>query len=170
MGLANQTCNFSSEISNLLSPLKELLKKGRKFDWLTEYQTAFEKARSHLSSNKALAFYDASKPTRLIADASRLFGLGFVLKQEVEPNVWKTVQAGSRFLSPAETRYAMIELELLAICWAANKCRMFIEGLPRAQFEVWTDHQPRMRDPRACGPSGIMHETLQHVALIKLLE
>ena len=142
MGLANQTCNFSSEISNLLSPLKGLLKKGTKFDWLPEHQTAFEKARSHLSSNKALAFYDAAKPTRLIADASRLFGLGFVLKQEVEPNVWKTVQAGSRFLSPAETRYAMIELELLAICWAANKCRMFIEGLPRAQFEIWTDHQP----------------------------
>jgi hypothetical protein len=141
-GLANQTCNFSSEISELLSPLKTLLKKGTKFDWLPEFQTAFEKARAHLSSTKALAFYDATKPTRLIADASRLFGLGFVLKQEVEPNIWKTVQAGSRFLSPAETRYAMVELELLAICWAANKCRMFVEGLPRSQFEIWTDHAP----------------------------
>jgi len=141
-GLANQTCNFSNEISELLSPLKSLLKKGTKFDWLPEFQTAFEKARAHLSSTKALAFYDVTKPTRLIADASRLFGLGFVLKQEVEPTVWETVQAGSRFLSPAETRYAMVELELLAICWAANKCKMFIEGLPRNQFEIWTDHAP----------------------------
>lgn len=142
MGLANQTCNFSDEISSLLMPLKGLLKKGVKFEWLPEFQTAFEKARTHLSSEKALAFYDATKPTRLIADASRLFGLGFVLKQEVEAGIWKTVQAGSRFLSPAETRYAMIELELLAICWATNKCRMFVEGLPRSQFEVWTDHAP----------------------------
>ncbi len=141
-GLANQTCNFSDEISELLSPFKSLLKKGTKFDWLPEFQTAFEKARTHLSSTKALAFYDVTKPTRLIADASRLFGLGFVLKQEVEPTVWRTVQAGSRFLSPAETRYAMVELELLAICWATNKCKMFIEGLPRAQFEIWTDHAP----------------------------
>jgi hypothetical protein len=141
-GLANQTCNFSNEISELLSPLKSLLKKGTKFDWLPEFQTAFEKARAHLSSTKALAFYNVTKPTRLIADASRMFGLGFVLKQEVEPTVWKTVQAGSRFLSPAETRYAMVELELLAICWATNKCKMFIEGLPRAQFEIWTDHAP----------------------------
>jgi hypothetical protein len=49
MGLANQTCNFSDEISSLLMPLKGLLKKGVKFEWLPEFQTAFEKARTHLS-------------------------------------------------------------------------------------------------------------------------
>jgi len=126
---------------SLLSPLKSLLKKGIKFTWLPEHQTAFEEARKHLSSSKTLAYYDPSRQTRLICDASRLFGLGFVLKQEVD-GVWKTVQAGSRFLSPAETRYAMIELELLAIAWAAKKTAMFIEGLPRSQLEIWTDHQP----------------------------
>ena len=31
-------------------------------------------------------------------------------------------QAGSRFLSDAETRYAVIELEMLAVCWAIMKC------------------------------------------------
>jgi hypothetical protein len=125
-----------------MCPLKPLLKKGIRFDWLQEHQAAFEAARSLLSSSKMLAFYDATRQTRLICDASRLFGLGFVLKQEVEPNMWKTVQAGSRFLSPAETRYAMIELEMLAIAWAAKKCAMFIEGMPRSQLEIWTDHQP----------------------------
>ena len=141
-GLANQTCNFSSEISELLAPLKSLLKKGTKFQWLPEYETAFQKAREHLSSPKVLAYYNPNRRTRLIADASRLNGLGFVLKQEVDPDVWKTVQAGSRFLTPAETRYAMIELELLAIAWACRKCAMFVEGLPRDQLEIWTDHQP----------------------------
>ena len=86
---------FSDEISELLSPFKSLLKKGTKFDWLPKFQTAFEQACTHLSSTKALAFYDVTKPTRLIADASRLFRLGFILKQEVEPTIWKTVQAGS---------------------------------------------------------------------------
>ena len=81
-GLANQTCNFSSEIAELLAPLKSLLKKGIKFDWLPEHEEAFLKAREHLSSSKALTYYDPSRKTRLIADASRLFGLGFVLKQE----------------------------------------------------------------------------------------
>ncbi len=45
-------------------------------------------------------------------------------------------------MSPAETRYAMIELEMLAIAWAAKKCAMFIEGMPSSQLEIWTDHQP----------------------------
>ena len=142
MGLANQTCNFSDEIAKCMCPLKPLLKKGIRFDWLPEHQAAFEAARSLLSSSKMLAFYNATRQTRLICDASRLFGLGFVLKQEVEPDVWRTVQAGSRFLSPAETRYAMIELEMLAIAWAAKKCAMFIEGMPKSRLEIWTDHQP----------------------------
>jgi hypothetical protein len=141
-GLANQTCNFSDEISQLLLPLKPLLKKGIIFQWLPEHEEAFNKAKEHLSSSKSLAYYDASRPSRLQVDASRLFGLGFVLKQETSPGIWNTVQAGSRFLSEAETRYAMIELEMLAIAWACKKCSMFIEGLTKAQFTIWTDHQP----------------------------
>jgi hypothetical protein len=36
----------------------------------------------------------------------------------------------------------MVELELLAICWAAKKCASFIDGLPLKIFEIWTDHAP----------------------------
>jgi hypothetical protein len=107
---------------------------------LPEHEEAFNKAKEHLSSAKNLAFYDLSTTSRLQVDASRLFGPGFDLKQET--SIWKTVQAGSHFLSKAETRYAMIELEMLAIAWACKKCSMFIEGLTTAQFTIWTDHQP----------------------------
>ena len=141
-GLANQICNFSDEISQLLAPLKSLLKKGVMFQWLPEHQEAFNLAREHLASPKALAYYDPSRQTRLVVDASRLNGLGFVLKQQQHGDNWKAVQAGSRFLTSAETRYAMIELEMLAIAWACQKTRIYIEGLPRTQFEIWTDHAP----------------------------
>ena len=141
-GLANQICNFSDEISQLLMPLKSLLKKGVMFQWLPEHQTAFDLAREHLASSKVLAYYSPVRQTRLVVDASRLNGLGFILKQLQDDGNWKPVQAGSRFLTPAETRYAMIELEMLAIAWACQKCRIFVEGLPRCQFEVWTDHAP----------------------------
>ena len=50
------------------------------------------------------------------------------------------IQAGSRFLSDAETHYATIELEALAVCWALQKCRLFVGGLPNV--EVLTDHRP----------------------------
>jgi hypothetical protein len=107
---------------------------------LPEHEEAFNKAKEHLSSAKNLDFYDLSTPSRLQVNASRLFKPGFVLKQET--SIWKTVQAGSHFLSEAETRYAMIELEMLAIGWACKKCSKFIEGLTKAQFTIWTDHQP----------------------------
>jgi hypothetical protein len=36
----------------------------------------------------------------------------------------------------------MVELELLAICWAAKKCASFIDGLPLKNFEILTHHAP----------------------------
>ena len=50
------------------------------------------------------------------------------------------MQAGPRFLSDAESRYAIIELELLAVTWAIHKCDLFLAGLPH--FTVVTDHHP----------------------------
>ena len=40
-------------------------------------------------------------------------------------------QAGSHFLSDAETRYAVIELEMLAVTWAITKCLSRIATFPR---------------------------------------
>ena len=37
-----------------------------------------------------------------------------------------TTGPSSRFISDAESRYAIIELELLAVSWAMTKCKLFI--------------------------------------------
>ena len=39
-----------------------------------------------------------------------------------------------------ETQYAVIELEMLAVCWAIMKCRVFLADLQH--FNVATDHNP----------------------------
>ena len=49
------------------------------------------------------------------------------------------ITCGSRFLSEAERSYAVIELELLAIQWAVQKCRLYLAG---TDFEIIIDHQP----------------------------
>ena len=66
--------------------------------------------------------------------------IGFVLQQQSPTGQWTLVQAGSRFLSSAESRYAIIELELLAVAWAVSKCNMFLMRLQH--FQIITDHNP----------------------------
>jgi hypothetical protein len=106
----------------------------------TQHDVAFDAAKVLFSTVSDLAFYDPSRPASLHVDASGLNGLGFLLKQCDAKNVWRVVQAGSHFLSSAETRYAMIELECLGSAWAMHKCRQFLEGL--STFELVKDHNP----------------------------
>ena len=72
-------------------------------------------------------------------DASRLVGLGYALLQQ-HGGIWKFIQCGSRFLSDVETRYVVIELELVAVVWAFKKCKMYLLGLPH--FQLVVDHEP----------------------------
>jgi len=74
----------------------------------------------HYSSK--IIIFDLNKSTRLCTDASRQ-GLGFILQQKSTDGTWTLVQAGSRFLSDAESRYATIELEMLAVCLAMLNAR-----------------------------------------------
>jgi hypothetical protein len=76
-----------------------------------------------LSTVRDLAFYDLKRLTILYVDASRFNGLGFLLKQLDNSKVWRVLQAGSRFLSSAESHYAMIELECLSAALAMKKSR-----------------------------------------------
>ena len=50
------------------------------------------------------------------------------------------MQAGPPFLTLAESRYAIIELELLVKTWSVIKCKMFLSSLQH--FQVVTDHSP----------------------------
>jgi hypothetical protein len=117
-----------------------LLRKDFVWEWTEQHEKDFKAARESLSSSSELSFYNAASPTSLHVDASRLRGLGFILRQQKADGSWNVVQAGSRFLSDAECRYAMIELECLAAAWAMRKCRQFLEGLP--SFRLVTDHRP----------------------------
>ena len=56
------------------------------------------------------------------------------------PQGWRLIFAGSRFTSDAESRYAPIEGEALAVAYALDKCRMYVLGCPN--LLVATDHQP----------------------------
>ena len=139
MGLVQQLADFSSEISSAADDLRGLLKPSNEFIWTPDHEKAFNAVKKALTSPPVLAHYDPRLATVLQTDAARLKGLGYALLQQ-HGDRWRLVQCGSRFISDTESRYAMVELELLAIVWALRKCRIFLQGLPH--FQVITDHRP----------------------------
>jgi hypothetical protein len=49
------------------------------------------------------------------------------------------VDPNSRWCTDTESRYAIAELELVAVEWAMRKCRLYLLGLPH--FRLVVDHQ-----------------------------
>ena len=139
MGIINQLGDFTTEVSTTADPLRELLKSKNEFRWTEAHTTAFQVTKKALVSAPTLAHFNPSKPTALHTDASRRKGLGYALLQQ-HADKWRLIQCRSRFLTDTESRYAMVELELLAATWAMKKCRIQLLGL--SHFELVVDHKP----------------------------
>ena len=138
LGLVNQFGDFSDEIAKLTQPLRSLLKANAEFLWNQDHDAAMLNIKSSLLRIPTLAYYEFGAPTRLETDVSRNNGLGYALLP-LQGGNWRLIKCGSRFISDTESRYAMIEFELLAIAWAMKKCHVYLSG---TKFEVITDHQP----------------------------
>jgi transposase InsO family protein len=83
-----------------------------------------------------LAQADQTKPYTLKTDASS-YAIGAVLVQGEEDNE-HPVEYASRLLTKPERNYSTTEREALAVVWAVDKFRGYIEG---AKTTVLTDHQ-----------------------------
>ena len=96
--------------------------------------------------------FDPSKPTCLATDWSKT-GIGFWLFQKhchcdsklplCCKTGWKSALSGSRFTHAAETRYAPIEGEALAVVDALDKARYFVLGC--TDLTIAVDHKPLLK-------------------------
>lgn len=141
MGLVNRLAEFTPNIAAAAQRLCPLMSPKRIFVWTPDHNEAYQCVKSAHSSPPVLASFDPDLPTILQTDASRLYGIGHALLQDHGGRHMRLVQCGSGFfLTDAETRYATIELELLAVVWAVSKCRLYRVGLQN--FNIITDHRP----------------------------
>ena len=136
LGMANQLGKFSSDLSTVTKPLRDLLQKSNQWVWGPSQQQAFDLVKRDLSSTPVLALYDPKRPTTLSADTSSL-GLGAVLLQTSE-GVRRPVAFASRAMTPTEQRYSQIE-EALATTWSLERFHDYVYGM---RFLVETDHKP----------------------------
>jgi transposase InsO family protein len=139
LGLAVQLGGFVPDLAHMTAALRELLKKGVAYQWLEDHERCFQDVKAALTSPMCVRFFDPDKRTELLTDASRLKGLGFALTQ-LDGDKRTLIKCGSRSLNGAESRYATLELEALAIKWAIASCKHYLMGGPT--FTVVTDHKP----------------------------
>ena len=68
-GLANQLAEFVPELAAISAPLRNLLKKGAKFQWTELEEKSFQKVKVILTSTPVLNHFDINKETILLTDA-----------------------------------------------------------------------------------------------------
>ena len=141
IGSANFVRKFVPHFAEIAAPLYDLLKKGGKWHWETTHEQAFGKLKDAMCSEALLAHYDLQRPTVLQVDASGV-GLGAVLLQKQENGELRPIAFMSRKLTPAESRYAQIEREALAVVFGVTKFRQYLLG---REFIVVTDHRPLLK-------------------------
>jgi len=137
LGLMNFFSPFIPNLAERSYLLRDLLKKENVFMWEPHHQVAFETLKSMVSMDCSLQYFDVRKDTVLQTDAS-MKGLGAALMQECNGNL-KPIAFASKALTSAETRYACIERELLAIVYGVQRFHTYLYG---RRFLVMTDHKP----------------------------
>lgn len=128
---------FINNFSEIARPLTNLLKNNSTFKFGSEEARAFECLKDKLISAPVLVQADQSQPYVLRTDASS-YALGAVLLQG-EGQEERPVEYASILMTPAEQRYSTTEREALAVVWATDKFRSYIEG---ARVKIATGHQP----------------------------
>ena len=125
-------------MSQLTHNMRLLFKKNNFFQWTESHEANFQRLKESISSDACLMYFDTSKPMTLQVDASQV-GQGGVLLQEDSQSRTRPVAYASEALTPCETRYAIIEREMLAVAWVCIKFHHYLYG---RKFVCQTDHKP----------------------------
>uniref|UniRef100_A0A3B3R7C8 Reverse transcriptase/retrotransposon-derived protein RNase H-like domain-containing protein n=1 Tax=Paramormyrops kingsleyae TaxID=1676925 RepID=A0A3B3R7C8_9TELE len=136
LGLAGYYRKFISQFSSIAEPLIALTRDGIEFKWDESCQRALEELKVRLTSSPILLFPDFAKPFFLHTDACNA-GLGAALMQHDSSGREIAVAFASRTLHKAERKYSTSEKECLAVVWALEYFRPYVEG---SLVTVYSDH------------------------------
>jgi hypothetical protein len=132
MGLVDYYYRFVEGFSKIAKPITTLQRKGVRYEWTKECDSAFIKLKRLLTSASILRVSDMEKDFTVYMDASKQ-GLGAVLMQD-----GGVISYASRKLKKYEELYATHDLELVAVMLAMKLWRHYLVG---RKFELKIDHQ-----------------------------
>ena len=152
-GLVNQV-SYAFSMAPTMLPFRQLLKPAKSFSWDDSLDEAFKESKTVIvrEIQKGVRIFDKSKPTCLATDWSNS-GIGFWLFQkhchcaDTKPfcchQGWQITLVGSCFTHAAESRYATVEGEALAVADALDKACFFVLGCE--ELIVAVDHKPLLK-------------------------
>lgn len=105
LGLFNYMRDFIPNMSELISPLRVLLKKNVVWHWTDAQQNALDSLKTVISSPPVFKTFDSTLPVVIQCDSSQL-AVGSCLLQNNQP-----VAFASRSLSQSEQKFPQIEKE-----------------------------------------------------------
>jgi hypothetical protein len=152
-GLINQVGNYA-KLREHMAPFKPLLSPRTPFKWTPELDDAFRASKGAIieAIRRGVEIFDITKRSCIRPDWSKQ-GLGYFLSQKhcacpsrypgCCADGWRVTLAGSRFLSAAESRYAPVKGEALAVAWGLEQSRYFTQGC--GDLVVVTDHKPLVK-------------------------
>ena len=136
LGLSSFYRRFVCNFTKIAEPLHRLMRKDTPFKWSSDCQQSYECLKNKLIQSPVLAYPNFSKDFCLETDTS-VKGLGAILSQAGEDGKRHPVAYASCALSEPERRYAITELETLAVVWAMNHFHHYLYG---HNVTVFTDH------------------------------
>ena len=116
LGAIQYLSKYIENLSAQTDILRKLLKKQNKWICTDEHTKAFNNLKKLITQLPCLAHYNPKSENILTTDASTK-GLGATLWQKQKDGNLKPIGFASRFLSDTEKKYAINELDLLAVVW-----------------------------------------------------
>ncbi|XP_054543882.1 uncharacterized protein LOC129144682 [Talpa occidentalis] len=113
LGLLGYWRAFIPHMAQLLRPLYMLIRKGARWDWSAEADTAFATAKRTIKTAQALQVFDPARPCELDVHVTQE-GFGWGLWQKSE-RLRQPIGFWSQLWKGAEVRYSLIEKQLAAV-------------------------------------------------------
>ena len=103
-----------------MKPLRTILSKETAWHGQNDKENAFKPLRELLRKAPVLKYYDVNEKITIQVDASKS-GLGAAIMQNRRP-----IGMASKVLDDTQSSYAVIEKELLAICFGCVKFHEYV--------------------------------------------
>ena len=128
---------FISNLSTVVAPLYEILRKCTHWKWGKDKSKAFKQCKTLLYCDSLLVHYAPSKQLVLACDVSTKGG-GCVLSHLID-GVERPIALFSRTLKPAEKNYSVFGKDALAVICGVKKFHCYLYG---RSFIIQSDHKP----------------------------